>query len=148
MLIFLALEGDIDRLSKLLKKTNVDIVDSSGYSPLHYASRTGSLQTVKYLVESGANVNLLTRGNLSSPLHRASQQGHSEVVEYLLKNGANASLQDLDGLTALHKAVLGNHARVINLLLSHCPSLVLIRDAKGRLPKNCSPSLDVQNLLN
>ena len=141
-----ALEGDIHRLSKLLKKINVDVVDSSGYSSLHYASRAGRLDIVKCLVENGANVNLLTRGNQSSPLHRASQQGHADVVEYLLKNGAIVTLKDSDGFTPLHRAVLGNHNRVCKLLVSYDPNLIHVRDSKGRLPKDCCSSPDLEKL--
>ena len=52
----LALEGDLPRLTHLLKKGTVcaDSLDSAGYSPLHYASRAGHVDIVKYLISAGA----------------------------------------------------------------------------------------------
>ncbi len=143
-----ALDGDLNRLSKLLQKMNADAVDTSGYSSLHYASRAGHLEVVKYLVAHGANVNFSTRSNQSSPLHRACQQGHLLVVKFLLQNGADAGLQDSDGCTPLHRAALANHTDVCQLLISHNPQLAHISDLRSRLPKDCCSSATLKQLLN
>lgn len=142
-----ALDGDVNRLSKLLSKTDVDALDSSGYSSLHYASRAGHLEVVKLLVARGANVNLLTRNNRSSSLHRASQMGKIAVVTYLLQNGANSDLQDSDGCTALHRAAIANHTNICKLLISHNHLLLHIPDSRNRLPKDCCSDLTLQTLL-
>ena len=51
-----ALEGDLKRLTHLLKNGTVcaDVLDSAGYSPLHYAARAGHVDIVKYLISAGA----------------------------------------------------------------------------------------------
>ena len=143
-----ALEGDLHRLSKLLLKFKADAVDTSGFSSLHYASRAGNLEIVKFLVDHGANVNLLTRSNRSSPLHRASQQGHRAVVEYLLQSGADSGMQDADGCTPLHRAALANHSEICLLLVNHNPHLVQILDSRSRLPQDCCSSSTLRKLLN
>ena len=143
-----ALDGDLNRLSMLLQKVKADAVDSSGYSSLHYASRAGHLEVVKYLVAHGANVNLPTRSNQSSPLHRACQQGHLLVVKFLLQKGADAGSQDSDGCTPLHRAALANHADICQLLISQKPQLAHVSDSRSRLPKDCCSSATLKQLLN
>lgn len=43
--------------------------------------------------------------------------GHENVVQLLLRKGADAFHQDVDGNTALHKAIENNHQNIIKLLL-------------------------------
>jgi hypothetical protein len=56
--------------------------------------RFGHLSIVKFLVESGADVNKSARegwflsSELRTPLRMAKKYGHDEVVEYLLERGA------------------------------------------------------------
>ncbi|KAK4004978.1 hypothetical protein OUZ56_006704 [Daphnia magna] len=142
-----ALNGDLDRLSKLLQNIKADTLDTSGYSSLHYASRAGHLKVVKYLVTHGADVNLPTRSNQSSPLHRASQQGHLAVVKFLLDRGADSGLRDIDGCTPLHRAALADRADVCQFLISRNPQLTQVSDALCRLPKDCCSSTALKKLL-
>ena len=53
-MLVLALEGDLHRLTHLLRKESADVLDSAGYSSLHYASRAGHLDIVKYLLSAGS----------------------------------------------------------------------------------------------
>lgn len=53
-----ALNGDDSRIQMLLGRGhNPNLLDDSGYTPLHYACRSGKLSSCKLLVEKGANVN-------------------------------------------------------------------------------------------
>lgn len=116
-----ALEGDLSRLRHLLSRPyySVDKLDSSGFTPLHYAARAGHLDIVRFLHSNGCNVNLATRSGHSTALHRAAAQGHIEIVRYLILNGADSSLKDSDGLTALQRAEQKSHTAVCKLLISH-----------------------------
>jgi hypothetical protein len=58
------------------------------------------------LLISGANPDSLTRAGKASPLHRAAYSGHSDIVKILAEHGAQLDLVDIDGQTALHKAML------------------------------------------
>ena len=110
--------GDTSKISSFLNKgTNANIRDASGYTALHYASRNNHLTTVKQLLSAGACVNVLTKCGRDTPLHRAAYMGHEDVVRCLLENGADVMLQNEDGQTALHKAVIGGHVRVVGLLV-------------------------------
>ena len=63
-------------------------------TPLINAARFGHLETVKFLVENGADVNksardgYLLNSEIRTPLNMAKRGGHQEVVDYLLKKGA------------------------------------------------------------
>jgi ankyrin repeat protein len=59
----------------------------------------------KILLLSGANPDSLTRAGKASPLHRAAYAGHSDIVKILAEHGAKLDLVDIDGQTALHKAM-------------------------------------------
>lgn len=130
-----ALEGNTSRVQQLLSKgTHVDIVDAAGYTALHYAARSGRVDICKILLQSSANVNATTRAGFATPLHRAAFAGKEQIVELLLESGADPKLQDVDGRTALHRAVEAGHIGIVKCLCQVCPELVHIRDKYNKLP--------------
>jgi hypothetical protein len=75
---------------------------ANGYSALMFASRAGDLETVRTLLDAGANVNDAGRDGLS-PLLLAAHRGYAKLALFLLDRGANAKY-DGAGYTALHWA--------------------------------------------
>lgn len=63
------------------------------------------------------NPNAIAHFNRTTPLHRAVKQKDLSMVMYLLANGAPQDVQDEDGNTALHLAVLVNSVIIVQLLL-------------------------------
>ncbi|KAL6078974.1 Ankyrin repeat domain-containing protein 39 [Balamuthia mandrillaris] len=118
-----AQKGNLDKMRRLLCSSAsssklANLLDSDGYSPLHYAARNGHLEACRLLLEEGAEANVRTPGGGATPLHRAAFCGHAEVVRLLLERGkADASMLDSDGNTALHKAAAEGHVSVVRLLL-------------------------------
>jgi ankyrin repeat protein len=55
---------------------------SAGWTPLHFAADSGSLDMVKLLVERGADVNARTRAGLR-PVQTAWEGRFAEIVTYL-----------------------------------------------------------------
>lgn len=53
---------------------NIDAVDTAGDSPLFEAAHEGSFETVRILIERGANINLMNRKNRTS-LDLANENG-------------------------------------------------------------------------
>jgi ankyrin repeat protein len=51
-------------------------------------------------------------------LSRAAEKGDKAVVELLLKNGAQPDFEDEKGWTPLSRAIKGEHAVVVQLLLA------------------------------
>lgn len=140
-----ALDGNVKRVGSLLDRGgDPDARDGSGYTALHYASRSGHEGVCQLLLKRGANVNAQTRSGKASSLHRAAYSGHATVVKTLIKHGADPKLDDCDGQTALHKAAEKMQKQVVRLLLDLDPSLVKVRDKKGRTPADVAPSSAVE----
>ncbi|RWS12587.1 rabankyrin-5-like protein [Dinothrombium tinctorium] len=98
-----------------------------------------------FLIRSGCDVNAVRKPSpdgkgeeeaydKQTPLHMACGWGLEHVVQTLLEHRANVNLQDAEGKTPLHVAIINQHPVIISLLLSH-PSLKLdIRDKYGSTP--------------
>jgi ankyrin repeat protein len=72
---------------------------------LLYAAREGHMETVRALVEGGANVNQVSDGEKMSPLVEAIINGHLDLAKYLLDHGADPKLATEAGLTALYATI-------------------------------------------
>ena len=74
----------------MVERTQVDLeaMDKSGWTPLHYAAYRGHLPVVQYLCEQGADKEARNRYEMT-PLHGAEPRGHLPVVQYLREQGAD-----------------------------------------------------------
>lgn len=105
--------------------------DPSGSTLLHHAAGFGTLETVKWLLDAGVNVNSTNRRG-STPLHWAIAD--KSKVRLLLSRGANVNQKQVEGRTPLYLAAsLGNGNKILKLLLDHGadPEIAL---ANGRRP--------------
>ena len=84
---------------------------------LFYASKGGYLQSVKQLVEMGADVNSF-QGSRETPQHAAASTGKLNVIQFLRQKGAKKSPRTTTGWIPLHHAVRFGHVQVVNYLLS------------------------------
>src|ERR1700733_14842036 len=75
-----------------------------GLTALLFASREGSIECVRALTKSGADVNQ-TSADGSSPLLVAVQNGYYDMALYLMDHGANVNLANSKGWTPLYLAV-------------------------------------------
>jgi len=73
-----------------------------GLSALHYAAREGHMESVKTLVEIGADINLPSPGDHSTPMVLAIVNGHFDIGRYLLDHGADPNVATIDNLTPLY----------------------------------------------
>ncbi|ETN10303.1 hypothetical protein PPTG_10960 [Phytophthora nicotianae INRA-310] len=93
-------------------------LDETGLSLLHYVSFYNYSQLVPVLVAHGAHINQQsTQGQTA--LHLAAGCGHDEVVDVLLESGADLQVRDFDGLTAADRAEKSGHADVAAKLHHH-----------------------------
>lgn len=87
------LEGDIARMQVLIllhpDRINTTIAGSTW---LHGAARDGDIDLVRFLVERGADVNLVANESYGPPLMAAIHGESLVAVEYLLQNGANPGI--------------------------------------------------------
>ena len=87
------------------KNVNINAVDSGGNSALMYMVRNNkNPQSIKKMVELGADVNLQNNGGYSALIFAADSNKYPEIVEMLLKLGANKSITTFSGESALDKA--------------------------------------------
>ncbi|KAL8018698.1 putative IQ motif, EF-hand binding, CG-1 DNA-binding domain, immunoglobulin-like protein [Plasmopara halstedii] len=94
---------------ELLEELNS--LDETGLSLLHYVSFYNYSQLVPVLIAHGAHINQQsTQGQTA--LHLAAGCGHTNVVDVLLQSGADLQCRDFDGLTAADRAEKSGHADV------------------------------------
>ena len=101
----------------------IDVVNSMGSSPLHYAAQYGNIVAIEELVARGFNANLTNHEGLT-PMHSAVSMGQLKSVHTLLKVGGWKSMT-VDTSTCgvpLHLAVIKDEREIVSLLLDEgCP---------------------------
>jgi len=92
-------EGDLESIKTFAG--NVNINDTMGLAPIHWASDRGDLEVLKFLVESrSADVNFQDSTGQTA-LHYAVSCSHEEICKYLVSKDARIDVPDEDGITAL-----------------------------------------------
>jgi uncharacterized protein len=79
-------------------------MQSGGLTPLLFAVREGSFESVKILTDAKADVNQ-TSGDGSSPVLVAALNGRYDLARYLIDRGAKVGLANQKGWTPLYLAV-------------------------------------------
>ena len=85
--------NDLDTIKHLLNDGfQTDSIDTiTSMTVLQYACVYGKFDIVKYLIETGADTNILSTHNLHS-LHYANWNSNLEILKYLIENGADTKL--------------------------------------------------------
>ena len=79
------------------KGANINAKTKRGDYVIHYASKSGHLPTVQYLIEQ-QNVDIDIKGDDDkTPLHYACEHDHLPIVKYLVSKGANKYAKDMIG---------------------------------------------------
>ena len=80
-----AIDNNLSKLEHMLaiQRQDPNAKDSSGYTALHYACRSGHCQAAKLLIQHGADPNSTTHSG-TTPLHRACYMGHKDLVQLLI----------------------------------------------------------------
>jgi ankyrin repeat protein len=88
-----------------------------GYTPLLFAARSGDVESVKLLLQKGADANDSSPDGMTV-LVLAAHSGHGGVGALLLENGADPNAAGI-GYSALHAAVLRSDLNLVKALLAH-----------------------------
>jgi ankyrin repeat protein len=90
-----------------------------GFTALHYAAFFADAATVRVLLDAGADVAAVARGELTvQPLHSAVAAGALEVCAVLLAHGADPDARHA-GYTPLEAALHAGNEPLAGLLLAH-----------------------------
>ncbi|ETS84994.1 hypothetical protein PFICI_03019 [Pestalotiopsis fici W106-1] len=119
-----------------------------GSTLLFSASWKGYINTVRLLLERGANPDLANDYQVT-PLHVASQHGWLEIARLLVEGGANVNCTTNEGRTPLHVASFNGHIQVVYLLLEKMAD-VQAKDEDGMQPLHqalLSKSIEIFSLL-
>ncbi|CAD8161954.1 unnamed protein product [Paramecium pentaurelia] len=81
------------------KSQNLEITDSIGRTPLHYAVNYGLLKNVQLLIKKGAKIEAQTLGG-DTPLIKSALLKNNECYHYLISEGANKLHQNCIGQSA------------------------------------------------
>lgn len=84
---------------------DVESRSKKGFTPLMFAAVQGDSESARILLAAGAKPNDRMAKTLATPLIIASAMGNSDTAAALLENGADPNLLDVNGLSALHRAV-------------------------------------------
>ncbi|MGA0376993.1 MAG: ankyrin repeat domain-containing protein, partial [bacterium] len=123
-----AAKGGHEKILELLFQNSANQIEHTENihlrNALHLATIEGHLETIKFLISSGLNVNQGDDLELT-PLHLAVISKKTESVDLLLNNGASAYLQDNTGITPLELAVISGDLQILKLLLKQPPDAPL-----------------------
>jgi hypothetical protein len=91
-----------------------------GWTPLHYAVQSGNVDSLRLLLDAGADPNGKAPGG-QNPLTLAAEslaaKRSAAVIRLLLERGASVHGADMQGETALHKAARAGHLETAKLLI-------------------------------
>lgn len=117
-----ALNGDAKVVEELLgfdgkHPCNVNAQDMMGKTPTHIAAEKGHTECVKYMLEEGADPNVIDKRGMT-PVHYAAMKGFDECVMCMLTKGVDPNVTDVYGRTILHVAAENGKDSVALDLLS------------------------------
>ena len=100
----------------IAKCPDVNIRDSLGNTPLSWATRFGYLDSVRSLLDRGAQIDNLSVHN-KTPLMEAAEKGHYDIAALLVSKGANIDIQTNKGWSALMWAAEKGYDNIVSLLI-------------------------------
>ena len=122
--VFSIIDSDhVDLLSMLIKAgATINLVDAENITPLAHACTKGATKSAKFLIENGADINGVFYEDEYNVLQLAVQFNNAELVRYLgnIDSDERACFldyQNIDGLSALHLAVINGNTEIIQILL-------------------------------
>ncbi len=108
----------------------------AGKTALHEASRAGSIEFIRMLVFSGADINAIDETGKTA-LTDAIQMNQTDAIKALLEQKASPVMQDMYGRNAFHEAVEFSSLEVITLL-RNAGGNPMARDSFGKTPLSLS----------
>lgn len=115
----------------LAQGADVNAPQPDGSTALHWAVRSGDLDTARLLIKSGAKVDLSTRYGVT-PLHLASLNGQAPMIDALIRAGASPNAANPGGETALMTAARTGRVDAVSLLLDRGAAVNAAESVRGQ----------------
>ena len=149
-----ARRGNLNQLARLLKNKSACEVerifqekDKKGKTPLMWAFLSNSVNVVKFLLSSGAN--LYSRDSFGQTGFLYACRGNTrEVLEFLARRGARIHDIDSEGQHGIHHASRNNTRDILELLIQKLQADVHIQDWRNQFPiHHAAKSGNTENVL-
>jgi ankyrin repeat protein/acetyl esterase/lipase len=98
--------------------SDYSLKDKWDYTELHHAARTGDVESVRKLIEGGAEVDANDRWDRTPISYAIEMQEDQKLVQALIDSGADLNSEDKNGDTLLHHAARNGNKNMIDLFIS------------------------------
>ena len=99
---------------------DVNVRSKNGYSAISFAAQQGDTDSIRALIEAGANVNDVAPKSGLTPILIASAMGRTKAALLLLDKGADPNVVAANGYSPLHLAAKRKGAvAIVSALLAH-----------------------------
>ncbi|KAF3905359.1 Ankyrin-2 [Arthrobotrys entomopaga] len=97
--------------------TDINQMDSNGYTPLHLAAENGNHEVITILLNHNADPNIKATPTDEIALHLAVKQGRYKIALALIDAGSDLLARDKRGMTPLHVAAHQGKLDLVRLLV-------------------------------
>jgi ankyrin repeat protein len=114
--------GKVERVKSMLKRKPklLNEFAPDGFQPLGLASFFGHVEVVRFLLESGAEVNTPSQNGLKvTPLNSAAAGRYYEIAMLLLERDANPNIRQEGDIVPLHSAAMNGQIEMVKILLQY-----------------------------
>ena len=110
-------KGNIAAIESLLKhKAYVNVDNTHGFQPIHFAARSGNIDVFLLLLSKGARIDVSDFNGLE-PIHVAAAYEKNEVIDCCLQKGVYIHSTSDRGYQPIHSAALSGKTKSIEFLL-------------------------------
>ena len=143
-----ARSDDAEKAVELVLNDGVDINVPAlcGRTPLFSASLSSSSESLKTIIDLGANVNVQRTDDEVAPLELAANWNNYMATHLLLEHGADANIQDIDGNAPLHESVRRGFFEVSQLLIESSANINL-QNEDGSTPLHIAVEDNYENIV-
>jgi len=110
-------EGKIEMYE--MTPSDLSLKDKWDYTELHHAARIGDVESIRKLIEGGAEVDANDKWDKTPISYAIEMQEDQELVQTLIDGGADLNYKSKIGDTLLHYAVRNGNEDMIDALISN-----------------------------
>lgn len=107
------------------------------YNAFLWAAKAGTVASLDYLYQQGADINIRDKSQ-DSPLLIAAWMGRKDAVEFLLRHGADYEVQDQHGFSPARRARENGHHDIADII-----ERFVVSDVSARIGQGAAKDLDM-----